>query len=260
MKKQNLKIGEHYFLVECNFNTDKQFFKNFNILSEVAGIIPDMYLTIVNGYGDSFSDYNVEITKSKNSICYQRTDYRIEVNSEFNRATIMVYDDFALKHALLNLYSSFIVFHNWGLLMHSSCVLDHNKAHMFAGHSGAGKSTAARLSQPRELLSDEATIIKVENDSVTVYNSPFRSDTETNEYVPESPLKSIQLLVQSRAIKRTRIKKSEAVIDLIGKVFYWKHDPEDTKKVLLLLTKLIVSVPVYELQFEKNNNFWELIT
>ena len=51
----------------------------------------------------------------------------------------------------MNLYSSFIAYHNWGLLIHSSCVVNKGEAHIFSGHSGAGKSTAAKLSHPRDL-------------------------------------------------------------------------------------------------------------
>lgn len=124
----------------------------------------------------SFVDYNVESIENRNTIQYRRADYVIEVDREFKSATIQVYDELALKHAMMNLYSSFLVYHNWGLLIHSSCVIEKEKAHMFAGQSGAGKSTAAKLSFPRNLLSDEATLVKITPEKVTVFNSPFRSE------------------------------------------------------------------------------------
>ncbi len=71
------------------------------------------------------------------------------------------FNEFALKHALMNLYSSFIVHHKWGLLIHSSCLKEGDKAFLFSGQSGAGKSTVVKLSHPRPILSDEATVVKI---------------------------------------------------------------------------------------------------
>jgi hypothetical protein len=255
-----IKIAEHHFKINDSSLLENKFSKNFHILSDDINIKTDMSITLLMGYGISFKNYDVSITRQEDKILFSRADYLIVVDENYEHCNLFVHDDLALKHALINLYSSFIVFHNWGLLIHSSCVVENNKAHIFAGQSGAGKSTAARLSLPRELLSDEATIIKVERDSVTVFNSPFRSDTVTNQNTPNYPLNSIQLLVQSLTNNRIQISKSDAILELIGKIFYWKHDLEDARKILHLLKILIDNVPVYKLHFQKNNTFWELIS
>lgn len=97
---------------------------------------PDLVIKIEDGYGVGFKDYEVEIIKDQNQISFQRADYLIKVDSEYKTAKISVNDELALKHALMNLFSSFIVYHNWGLLIHSSCAIEQEKAHLFAGQSG----------------------------------------------------------------------------------------------------------------------------
>lgn len=216
-------------------------------------------ITIHDAHGVPFTNYNVAVTKEFRKITYRRSDYLIEVDNEYKQADLYVHDDLALKHALMNLYSSFIVHHNWGLLIHSSCAVEKGEAHIFSGQSGAGKSTAAMLSHPRELLSDEASILKITDSGVVVYNSPFNSELDSSD-LDTAPLSSIQLLHQSLQNKRNQISKSDAFLHLIDKVFYWEHSHEETRKILHKIQQLVSHVPVYNLHFQKNNSFWELIS
>lgn len=259
MNKRSMKIGEHLIKIEVHSVNLMNFFnRNFKTIKN-GNLRPDILINIEEGYGVPFVDYGVAIIKEANFISFRRADYLIEVDSEYHNAKISVHNELALKHALMNLYSSFIVNHNWGLLIHSSCVIENGKAHIFAGKSGAGKSTAAKLSYPRDLLSDEATLVKITHDNITVYNSPFRSELETIGTENSSLLASIHVLLQALQNKKVRIRKSDALLTLMDKVFYWIQTPEETRKILQLLEILINTVPVYELHFQKNNKFWELI-
>jgi hypothetical protein len=261
MNEIKTKIGDHFIHIICeSVNLKKMFEKSYHSHIYADNTRPDLVIKIVEGYGVSFKDYDVEIIKKHNHTLYRRADYLIEVDIDFKSATISVYNDFALKHALTNLYSSFIVYHNWGLLIHSSCAIEKDKAHIFAGQSGAGKSTAAKLSYPRPLLSDEATLVKITSNEVIVYNSPFRSEIQADSFEGNVELASVQLLYQALQNKRTRSIKSDALLHLMDKVFFWPHSVEETKTIMRLMTKLVKNVPVYELHFQKNNTFWELIS
>jgi hypothetical protein len=261
MNEIKTKIGDHFIHIICeSVILKKMFEKNYHSHICADNTQPDLVIKIEEGYGVSFQDYDVEITKNHNQIRYRRADYLIEVDTDFNSATISVYNDFALKHALTNLYSAFIVYHNWGLLIHSSCAIEKGKAHIFAGQSGAGKSTAAKLSYPRPLLSDEATLVKITSNSVTVFNSPFRSELQADPFEGNVELASVQLLYQALQNKRTRSIKSDALLHLMDKVFFWPHSVEETKTIMRLMSNLVKNVPVYELHFQKNNTFWELIS
>lgn len=255
------KIGDHFIHINYESENQKNMFeKNFDSHIYSYNQQPDLVIKIEEGYGVSFQDYDVEITKNHNQILYRRADYLIGVDPDFKLATISVYNDFALKHALTNLYSSFIVYHNWGLLIHSSCAIENGKAHIFAGQSGAGKSTAAKLSFPRPLLSDEATLVKMTPNKVTVYNSPFRSELQADPFEGNVELASVQILYQALENRRIRSTKPDALLDLMDKVFFWPHSDEETKTIMRLMTMLVKKVPVYELHFQKNNTFWELIS
>lgn len=254
-------IGNQLIYVQSNDHKVNQFFDgNFNCPISKIISIPDISLTITSGYGSEFINYNVSIEKEPKKIVFRRADYLIEADTDYKNAKIYVHDELALKHALMNLYSAFIVHHDWGLLIHSSCAVENEKAHLFAGQSGVGKSTVAWLSQPRELLSDEATIVKITREGVTVFNSPFNSELSNTGSKECFPLASIQLLYQAPNIKQEKLKKADALIALMDKVFYWAHCPEETKKIMSLLSMLVNQVPAYNLHFKKDPTFWELIS
>lgn len=220
----------------------------------------DLTVTIRGGYGQPFENFEVDIATSDGWVIYDRADYKLKIDAEHQNAIIDVYDYFALKHALMNLYSSFIVHNKWGLLIHSSCVVVEGGAYIFSGRSGAGKSTIARLSFPRQLLSDEATIVKVTGDDVIVYESPFRSDTRPGFHQGGIPLRAIHLIHQSHDVKRERKQPTQGLVQLMDKVFYWAYDKEQTKTILRMYERLAARVPIFDLYFQKNDTFWEAIS
>jgi hypothetical protein len=261
MKKWFTKIGDHliYLICKSSYLID-ELNQNFNNNIIATRYKPDLTIKINAGFGVPFLNYEVEVSKNTERIIYRRADYLIEVDKEYKFATISVYDELALKHALTNLYSSFIAYHQWGLLIHSSCAIEDGKAHIFAGHSGAGKSTAAKLSYPRQLLSDEASLIKITPNGIKVFNSPFRSELKADTFKENIELASIQILYQALVNSRFRIGKSDALLHLMDKVFFWPHSQEEAKIIVKLIAMLVQQVPVYELHFQKNNTFWELIS
>ncbi|WP_423409251.1 hypothetical protein AABM38_04015 [Heyndrickxia sp. MSNUG] len=259
MHKYLSEIGEHTVEISIPSEISKEWRKFFGEV-DTTSEAKNLKVYIFPGYGTSFKDYHVAIKKAEDKITFQRSDYLIESTPDYTSATIHVHDELALKHALMNLYSSYIVYHNWGLLIHSSCAIENGKAHIFAGHSGAGKSTAAALSHPRELLSDEATIVKITPDEVTVFDSPFRSELLSTAYQQPCPLAGIQLLHQSEKNRLEKLRKPDALLSLMDKVFYWHHDPAETQRIMGLLRTLVEKVPAYELHFRKDPTFWELIS
>ncbi len=262
MAEHYIQIAEHRIqMIGESVQLNKLFYENFQLLQgSQKQQEPDLYLRVIGGFGAPFSSDHVEIDRKENQVLFQRTDYLLAVDEDFKHATIRAFDELALKHAFMNLYSSFLVHHQWGLLLHSCSVLDRGVAHLFAGHSGDGKSTAARLSFPRKLFADEASIVKIEQEQVKVFNSPFRSELTAVASQVTAELASIQILNQASQHQRIKISKADALFQLIDKVFFWSHSQAEIRKILQMLTTLVKKVPVYELYFQKNPAFWELIS
>lgn len=265
MYERSVMIDEQFVKITCDspvlwsYITD-----NFRPVNDVdPRKKADIELDIAGDYGAPFSGFDVQVANLGHVVLFKRSDYLIAVAPDFCKAVIKAYDRMALKHALLNFYSSYLIHYESGLLIHSSCVIDHGFAHMFAGQSGVGKSTAARLSHPRKLLSDEATLIKIspETGTIRAYNSPFRSDIGAIDGGIPCELKSIQLLHQHTENKRTRVTKEASPVQLLlPRTFYWPHTDKELSIIHKLLNKIVEQVPVYDLYFQKNNTFWKLIS
>jgi hypothetical protein len=258
-----VRIGEHIIRIKTKPQWVREYISaKYHVLSlaEDQGVKPDIELTIQDGFGVPFENFDVKAAEREDGIRFSRSDYEITAARDFRTATVSVYDDFALKHAMMNLYSSFIVHFEWGLLVHSSCIIEKGKAYLFAGHSGAGKSTVAAMSLPRPILSDEAAILKVEPEGVTVFDSPFRSGIELKYPGEHCQLAAVQFLRQSPDIRRVPLAKAEAMTQMFSKAFYWPHSPADTIKIMGLFKHLIQRIPFYDLYFQKNDAFWKEIS
>ncbi|WP_274650947.1 hypothetical protein [Paenibacillus humicola] len=238
------------------------FERTFPTLFRSANRRPAVFVLLSEGYGAPFTDYEIGIERGLRWTLYSRTDYRIEADENFKTVTVRVYDGLALKHAFMHLYSLLIVHAKWGLLFHASCVADQAGCYLFAGHSGAGKSTAAGLSRPRGIIADEAAVIRIRPDGAAVFHSPFRSDDQSRAFGENGswPLNAIYLLRQAEKHERAALSKWEGFIRLTDLVFFWNPGSGETRTIIRLLQLLVDQVPQFDLYFRKDPDFWELIS
>ncbi|MDQ0059026.1 hypothetical protein [Paenibacillus harenae] len=268
MESIDIFIGEHVLRISSASSAVMSLFsRTFPTVIRCGSFDfePAIAVHLDEGYGSPFVDYNVGKQQTDTgTVRYARTDYIIETDEDCKQVAIKFHDELALKHAFMHLYSLYIVRSGWGLLIHSSCVTDNCGGHMFTGRSGAGKSTAAALSESesRGIIADEATILRIRPDEVTVFHSPFRSEIQTA--APLEPgqwrLSSIHLLHQAEQHRRMPIARSEGLIRLMDKVFFWNPSTDDTKAIIGLLRQTVHLVPLYDLYFRKDPYFWELIS
>lgn len=258
-----IQIGDHSVFITTAYQSNISWLRqHFKVIKtdKWDDCLPDIYICIRNGYGQKAQTYEVVIHEEGEKVYYEREDYLMEVDPDYRRGLLRVHNELALKHAIMALYSAYIVHYNWGLMIHSSCVAEEGESYLFAGRSGAGKSTVAKLSSPRTILSDEATLVRIGLDGVFVYDSPFRSDSNSSFEQVCLPLKGIYLLEQSQQIVTEILKPTEAVLRLIDKIFYWAVNSTETVKVLSICRQLAEQVPSYKLYFQKNDLFWECIS
>lgn len=257
-------VGKTSILFQIESLRLKEFIcKRFRIQDEESDVKKgaEINVQIYDHYGTEFDDGPVSITETEQSVTFCRSDYKLVTSLDYSLAEIYVFNEFALKHALINLFSSWLIYHKRGLLIHSSCIVQGDQAFMFAGQSGAGKSTVAELSLPRPVLSDEATFIYIEDDGkVIVLDSPFRSEMENPCELSQSFLSGIHFIIQSMEVKRQPIRKVDGLIELFDKVFYWRHNNSETLNMISLCKTIVEQVPMYHLYFQKNDTFWERIS
>lgn len=134
----------------------------------------------------------------------------------------------ALSSLLRIAFGQAIVWHN-GVSIHSSTVTLGDKAYMFLGKSGTGKSTHSRMwleSFPEcELLNDDNPMIRVEGGEVKVYGTPWSGKTHCYKN-RSAQVQGLVRLRQAPENRFTRRRGCEAFVELLPSCAVLRFDDE----------------------------------
>lgn len=138
-----------------------------------------------------------------------------------------------------------------GFILHSCGAVMDEKGLLFIGHSGAGKSTIARLIAPHaEILCDDRNIVRRFEDGWKVYGTWSHGD------VPEvssrsAPLHAILFIEQSDVNRIIRIDKQREIFRrLLACVIRPFVTKDWWEKTLASVEQIAKEVPCYRMQFD----------
>jgi hypothetical protein len=138
-------------------------------------------------------------------------------------------------------------------LVHACGAVIDGKAMVFAGHSGDGKTTLARLlaAEGVELLSDERIAIRQVDDGFVAYGTPWPG--EGNVVSSASyPLGGVLILSKSSSHKLAKSSErglSCLASELISRSIVPYYLPEETSRILAVVQGIAMSVPIAGLEF-----------
>jgi hypothetical protein len=138
-----------------------------------------------------------------------------------------------------------------GVEVHACGVIDRDgSAHVFAGQSGAGKSTIARLWQNGQatVLSDDRLVLRLRDGRIWVYGTPWHGEEEFASPA-SAPLARIHFLVHGRENAMRRVTDAAAAARLFSCCFPPFHDRVGMEFTLALLAGIVERVPCFELAF-----------
>ena len=133
-----------------------------------------------------------------------------------------------------------------GVEMHAVGIVDDaGKGHLFLGHSGAGKSTTARLwkSQPNaHVLSDDRIILRARDGRIWMYGTPWHGDAGIAS--PESaPLSKLYLLEHSNKTELVSLAPGRAAAELFTRSFVPHHSQKGLQFTLRFLDRVARETP-----------------
>jgi hypothetical protein len=146
------------------------------------------------------------------------------------------------------------------LLVHAASAVRNGKAFMFAGVSGAGKTTIASLA-PADvmLLTDEISYLRRKEHSFVAYGTPFAGEMARLGENIQAPQAALYFLHKGPENAIEPMRASEAVRRLLENVLFFAHDPELVGLVFETAYELVRRVPAYQLTFVPDQRVWELI-
>jgi hypothetical protein len=165
-----------------------------------------------------------------------------------------------VMNGLMFILSHLLICHG-GLLLHGAALQKDEKAVLFLGVSGAGKSTITHLCRPDACFSDDGVIIRKEGDQIHAYRSPFRQ-IKRKEKCPDcmkGKIKKLFLLEKDEYHCINSMKKNELMqIMLLHLIHFFKYMNDETaRKGFSMVKEMVDILPAYRLHFFKTQHVWD---
>lgn len=137
-----------------------------------------------------------------------------------------------------------------GLMLHASAVALDNKAYLFSGQCGMGKSTHTRLWQ--QIWGDEAKIFNDDKPALRrmearwyAYGTPWCGKDGINLNM-KVPLEGICFLKRGEENRIRRLCKQEAISSILAQTLHRFHYASTLDLLLGHLERLVEEIPIYE--------------
>ena len=149
---------------------------------------------------------------------------------------------------------------NGGLLLHAAGVIRDGAGFVFFGPSGSGKTTAARLSLPLTVLSDDLVIVRLTGDAARVYGLPFRGDFPEAPRVNQSAeLRGLFQLVKAPAHRLVTVAAPEAFARLLACAPFVMTNAARAQRAMHICRQIMARTAVRALHFRRDPDFWRVL-
>jgi hypothetical protein len=146
-----------------------------------------------------------------------------------------------------------------GVMTHACGLDDQGRGYLFAGCSGHGKSTLARLWHGRaRLLNDDRIVIRRRQGRFWMYGTPWHG--EVHEVSPDPvPLERVFFLRHARRHSITPVSRTTALSALLVRAFPPLWDREGMGYTLDILGQVVGSVPCHWLDFAPETSIVDFV-
>jgi hypothetical protein len=225
--------------------------------SERAEVEFDVDLTPI-----TFADPAAEVSVHHNSGRWtlRRGDFLAEWNPASRTGRIRQTCNPYSIDAVLRIVHTLVLARQGGFLMHSASAIRNGKAFLFAGVSGAGKTTISRLAPPdATLLTDEISYVRKNQAGYTAFGTPFTGELAKLGENVSAPIAILYLLAQGPENRIDPVAPAEAARSLLANVLFFAEDEELVQSTFHSAFEFVSRVPVLRLTFVPDARVWELI-
>jgi hypothetical protein len=133
-----------------------------------------------------------------------------------------------------------------GIEVHALGVVDvGGRGHLFLGHSGAGKSTTARLWETlpnARILSDDRIILRCEAGQIWMYGTPWHGDAGMSSPAC-APLSRMYLLEHGGSNELIPLQRSRAAAEFLARSFVPYHSADGLQFTLAFVDRVAQQTP-----------------
>jgi hypothetical protein len=163
---------------------------------------------------------------------------------------------------------SYVALERESFFLHSSGVVKDNKAYIFFGPSGAGKTTVARFSKGMPLLSDDQVLVYLKNGKAYASGVPFSGGERFRQEhgaIPslnvnqEFEIAGFYWLVKDQETFVEPLSLVMGAARLSSTIPFIKDGPFPMQKALNIATEIAKVSKIYSLHFRKDKSLWDII-
>ncbi len=205
-------------------------------------------------------DEDVRVYRDAGLWRIERGDFRASLDPVARRGRIRQSENPYSIDTVLRIVHTLLLAREGGFLMHAASALRAGRAYLFAGVSGAGKTTISRLAPPdAALLSDEISYVKRAGASYVAFGTPFAGELARPGENVRAPLEAIYLLAQGPRNLVEGVAPAQAARELLASVLFFAEDAQLVRTVFGAALDLVERVPVRRLTFVPDARVWDLI-
>ncbi len=162
--------------------------------------------------------------------------------------------------SVLRIVHTLVLARQGGFLVHGASAIRKGRAFVFAGVSGAGKTTISRLAPPdATLLSDEISYVRRSGSQYVACGTPFAGELAKSGENQSAPLTALLFLAKGDENRLDDLPPQEAVRRLLRNVLFFADDSELVSFVFQSVCEFVTCVPVQQLTFMPDERVWEMI-
>ena len=208
----------------------------------------------------SQADEDVQVKLEAGDWSVQRGDFRARWNAELGRGHIQQSRNPYAIDSVLRIVHTLLLARQGGFLLHAASAIRGGRAYLFAGLSGAGKTTISRLAPPdATLLSDEISYVRREGNQYRACGTPFAGELAKLGENQSAPLQTLFLLEKGSENRIGEVSTAEAIRSLLRNILFFADDRELVSLVFRSACEFVEQVPVRRLVFVPDQRVWEMI-
>ena len=205
-------------------------------------------------------DAEVSVTHREGRWYLQRGDFLAEWNAASRTGRIRQTANPYSIDAVLRIVHSLMLARQGGLLLHSASAIRNGKAFLFAGVSGAGKTTISRLAPPdATLLTDEISYVRRHERGYTAFGTPFTGELAKLGENVSAPVTALYLLAQGPENRIDPVAPADAARALLANILFFAEHEELVQSTFHSAFEFVSRVPVSRLTFVPDARVWEMI-
>ena len=206
------------------------------------------------------SDDDARVSSEGSVWRLERGDFQAEWDRQTNNGWIRQCANPYSLDTVLRITHSLILAGEGGFLVHAASAVKNGRSYLFAGISGAGKTTITRCA-PSDVtvLSDEISYVRRSGNAYLAYGTPFAGELARSGENISAPLHAVFLLEKGPENRIEPISAKNAAQALMRHILFFANEPTIVERVFDSALEFASVVNVCKLVFTPDARAWHVI-